>query len=375
MYQEARHRWASTGIKLQPSTTIVETLDTFPSNIFNNTKTNLLLSSSSSSPSLPLTIMPNVRDRTSEFQTTVKTFVSRRNGLHVPLQTPINRRQHSHSPMEQRGIFMQQAKRIGYDLSQTFIKLERLSTIAKESSLFNDRSMEIQDLTLSIKQDISNLNRQIAQLQEYMNNAHLAKSKNSQTHSNSVVFVLQSKLAMMSNDFKQVLEVRTQNLKDQKSRRDNFSRNTVAASLTSAPPTINGRPSVLFRDEHRTTNGGDAVIDMGSDGVHNSSMKQQLQFIDETNTYLESRSEAMQNIEQTIIELGDIFTQLATMVRQQEELVHRIDANVDEATHHIEGAHTELLKYLRSVTSNRWLIIKVFAVLIIFFLIFIVFLA
>ena len=31
----------------------------------------------------------------------------------------------------------------------------------------------------------------------------------------------------------------------------------------------------------------------------------------------------MQNIEQTIIELGDIFTQLATMVRDQEELVHR----------------------------------------------------
>ena len=55
-----------------------------------------------------------------------------------------------------------------------------------------------------------------------------AKSKNSQTHSNSVVFVLQvrlcfiskinfllslslqSKLATMSNDFKQVLEARTQ---------------------------------------------------------------------------------------------------------------------------------------------------------------------
>lgn len=53
-----------------------------------------------------------------------------------------------------------------------------------------------------------------------------AKSKNSQTHSSSVVFVLQvrisfipiinvlvslqSKLATMSNDFKQVLEARTQ---------------------------------------------------------------------------------------------------------------------------------------------------------------------
>ncbi|CAF3024620.1 unnamed protein product, partial [Rotaria sp. Silwood2] len=161
----------------------------------------------------------------------------------------------------------------------------------------------------------------------------------------------------------------------QKTRRDNFSRNTVASSLTSAPSAINGRPSVLFRDEHRTTNGGDAVINMGSDGMYNPSMRQQLQVIDETDTYLANRSEAMQNIEQTIVELGDIFTQLATMVRQQEELVHRIDANVDEATQHIEGAHTELLKYLRSVTSNRWLIFKVFAVLIIFFLIFIVFLA
>jgi hypothetical protein len=43
-----------------------------------------------------------------------------------------------------------------------------------------------------------------------------------------------------------------------------------------------GRPSVLFRDDRRTTNGGDAVIDMGSDGMYNSSMKQQLQVIDET---------------------------------------------------------------------------------------------
>jgi syntaxin 5 len=103
-----------------------------------------------------------------------------------------------------------------------------------------------------------------------------------------------------------------------------------------------GRPSLLLRDEQRMTNGGDAVIDMGSDGMYHSSMKQQLQVIDETvrfvfsfyfdkemnfkniqDTYLASRSEAMQNIEQTIIELGDIFTQLATMVQQQEELVHR----------------------------------------------------
>lgn len=45
---------------------------------------------------------------------------------------------------------------------------------------------------------------------------------------------------------------------------------------------VGNRPSVLFRDEQKMSNGGDAVIDMGSDGMYNSSMKQQLQVIDET---------------------------------------------------------------------------------------------
>ena len=32
----------------------------------------------------------------------------------------------------------------------------------------------------------------------------------------------------------------------------------------------------------------------------------------------------MQNIEQTIVELGGIFQQLATMVKEQEEMVQRL---------------------------------------------------
>lgn len=39
----------------------------------------------------------------------------------------------------------------------------------------------------------------------------------------------------------------------------------------------------------------------------------------------------------------------------------------------VEAAHTEILKYFQSVSSNRWLMIKVFGVLIFFFLIFVVF--
>jgi hypothetical protein len=43
-----------------------------------------------------------------------------------------------------------------------------------------------------------------------------------------------------------------------------------------------GRSSVLFVDDHRATNGSDAIIDMNSAGTLLPSSKQQLQVIDET---------------------------------------------------------------------------------------------
>lgn len=53
----------------------------------------------------------------------------------------------------------------------------------------------------------------------------------------------------------------------------------------------------------------------------------------------------------------------------------RIDANVDDAEMNVEAAHHELLKYFKSVSSNRMLMIKVFGIMIVFFVIFVVFMA
>ena len=53
---------------------------------------------------------------------------------------------------------------------------------------------------------------------------------------------------------------------------------------------------------------------------------------------------------------------------------YRIDTNVSETQANVEAAHTELLKYFKGITSNRWLMVKIFMVVLIFFIIFIVFL-
>ncbi|KAJ0827854.1 putative target SNARE coiled-coil domain-containing protein [Helianthus annuus] len=53
----------------------------------------------------------------------------------------------------------------------------------------------------------------------------------------------------------------------------------------------------------------------------------------------------------------------------------RIDDNMEETLSHVEGARGALLKHLNQISSNRWLIIKIFFILIIFLIIFLFFLA
>jgi len=82
-----------------------------------------------------------------------------------------------------------------------------------------------------------------------------------------------------------------------------------------------------------------------------------------SNTYIQARGEAIDAIERTISELGGIFGQLATMVSEQSEMIQRIDANTEDVVDNVQGAQRELMKYWTRVSGNRWLIAKMFGVL------------
>ena len=54
------------------------------------------------------------------------------------------------------------------------------------------------------------------------------------------------------------------------------------------------------------------------------------------------------------------------MVAEQRETVQRIDADTIDIASNVSGAQRELLKYYASISSNRWLMLKVFGILIVF---------
>lgn len=332
-------------------------------------------------------VQSSYRDRTQEFLTVAerlkKSFSSAPN---VPSSN--SKPEGSRSAASIQSEFSKRASKIGYAIHQTSQKLAKLAKLAKRTSVFDDPTMEIQELTAVIKQDITALNSAVVDLQLLCNSRTESGNISSDTtsHSTTVVDDLKNRLMSTTKEFKEVLTMRTENLKVHENRRQLFSstasrdatnpfvrqhplaaKPTASTSASPPPPWANGSTSSSQLFSRKQVDGDTQPL--------LQQHQQQQQLVPLQDSYMHSRAEALQNVESTIHELSNIFTQLATMVSQQGELAIRIDENMDDTLANVEGAQGALLKYLNSISSNRWLMIKIFFVLVVFLMIFLFFVA
>lgn len=258
----------------------------------------------------------------------------------------------------QKSDFSTIATQIGMDIASTSEKLERLTKLAKKKSLFDDPAVEIHELTVVINQDIKNITSQIAVLQQHKDTVR--KNKQVESHTDTVVNTLRSKLQKTTKGFSEVLEVRTENLKTQQKERETF----TGSQLESLGRRTAESP--LYRP---TT---PEISEISSSGEVAITMPQQSLLLTQ-DRYITGRAEAVMSIEKTITELQSIFRQLATLVAEQQEQIERIDHDIDMTGSHVDGAQNALIKFYNNLSNNRWLMIKLFFVLLFFAVIFIVF--
>ncbi|KAJ5668382.1 uncharacterized protein N7477_006952 [Penicillium maclennaniae] len=338
---------------------------------------------------------PSIQDRTSEFssilsQAQKRLGTSKVGSQRQALLTDAQRREANGTALDvQRGKgarseFARRARDIGRGITGTTSKLQRLAELAKRKTLFDDRPVEISELTYVIKQDLASLNQQIAGLQSLTQAQH-PKSNRPKTdqegeHNDNVVVMLQGKLADVGSSFKEVLEVRTKNIQASRTRTENFVSSVSSKSQNALDSQRSDSP--LYNTSGRRTpqpgfqgNSSDLLTLEPSNpsplGRPSMQSDQQLLVMEEaqgSNTYVQARGEAIEAIERTISELGGIFGQLAQMVSEQSEMIQRIDANTDDVVDNVQGAQRELMKYWTRVSGNRWLIAKMFGILMIFFL-------
>ncbi|ANB13786.1 Sed5p [Sugiyamaella lignohabitans] len=305
--------------------------------------------------------------------------------------------------------FALRASGIAQEISETTAMLQRLALLAKRKTLFDDRPVEIGELSFVIKQKLSKINDSIASLQAFVKTQGGGKAASawgtnkSETqlneHSRNVVVLLQGKLTDVTTGFTEVLETRTKNTQATRSRTEQF----ISSASSSVRDHTSSESPLYAAAANRRGNsspagsaatggaGGDESYGENPYGRPLSSstaqsllpdhdkpgsgqddflvLPQQEQTMalleEQQDSYLSQRSSAVEAIESTIQELGGIFSQLATMVAEQRETVQRIDANTEDIALNVSGAQRELLKYYSRISSNRWLMVKMFGIIIV----------
>ena len=72
----------------------------------------------------------------------------------------------------------------------------------------------------------------------------------------------------------------------------------------------------------------------------------------------------------SLVDCGGAERRRVWQVQEQGEMAVRIDENIDDTLSNVDSAQTQLLKYLNTISSNRWLVMKIFGVLMVFLVVF-----
>ncbi|KAK3017241.1 hypothetical protein RJ639_005529 [Escallonia herrerae] len=326
------------------------------------------------------------RDRTLEFRSLSETL-KKIGGATAASNGP----QSDQAATSYRSEFNKRASCIGLSIHETSLKIARLANLAKRSSIFDDPLKEIQELSALINSDISTLNLAVSDLQTLKNleTADGIHSEDRVVHSTAVFDDLNRKLMGTAKEFHDVLNTRTENIKAHEQRKQIFSTNMSrqnplrqhVKTVTEPPPWSSSSNSSESLQPSESSGSGVQSSQLrrrlapDNSPSHHMEVSMLQQVVPRQESYSQSRAFALQNVESTISELGGIFTHLATMVAQQGELAIRIDDNMEESLANVEGARSALLRHLNQISSNRSLLIKIFAILIFFLIVFIFFLA
>jgi len=153
--------------------------------------------------------------------------------------------------------------------------------------------------------------------------------------------------------------------------------NSRVGSSGSSLPTYAGAATSNYYGNSQSSQAGAAAMLSPFDiqqMEQESGQDQMMQLIPDQD-YLQSRADAMEQVESNIVELGAVYNRLATMVHEHKDMVQRVEDNVDEANSMVTMGMNQLVDTLSNLRSNKGLALKVFSILVVFIISFIVFFA
>ena len=259
-----------------------------------------------------------------------------------------------------RTAFHSDASDIAKGIHRTSGILNKLTKLVRQQGLFDDSSDEINNLIFRVKQDLDELNSKCKTAQQFVDAGSRDKNQ-SASHNGNVVSQLKTDIIHATKDFKTVLDTRASKMKESQNRKE----------------ALTGKPTVFMRQHttnaaqsdqksqpkfHSATNGqkdGLQPMPVGTMTPYNGqSMQTEYNNFDDQSgqpnqkllfaplkvgQYYETRETAINEVEKTITEFGLLFRQLATMIGQQQEMVERIDDDVESAVEYTDKGMNQIL--------------------------------
>lgn len=372
-------------------------------------------------------------DRTNDFVLLSKQLISQNNlpnSSSLTTNSPLSSSAfNKNNQTEQQSSFLLVIHEVSSGVYSSNVSLSRLTSLVKQQGLFNDSTNEINRLILTLKQSIHSLNTQcdeiLANIPKYIEEMHLnsssssssssstsssltsllgltsssSSSSHSSQHMQAIVLDIKGRIGVIANGFKSALELRSEKLKEQELRKENLTgtsrfkieNSSASTSTTSSLSSTSSRPSFLNSSSSNTkkpepiktwTNPyqfNDPDPDKepllaSNDQQTQSLLLSPVSYTDATNMYHESRSEAAKQVEDTLSELSTMFSRLGLLLTANNDMIQRIDEDLEAALDNTDKATKDLLKAYETASSNRGLMMKIGVILILFILFFIVFL-
>jgi hypothetical protein len=308
-----------------------------------------------------------------------------------------------------RTAFNEAAGEVAKGVHKTSTVLAKLTNLVRRQGLFDDPTEEINTLIFRIKQDLDELNAKCDAAQQYVDSKKtmFGDVNQSAAHNVKVVSHLKTDLMHATKDFKTVLEMRSCKMKDQQVRKVELIGKGMLSPMRNIPPppqqqnktpsktgdggfiaesnslvkrtpvNANRLPTPYGMQPYADQSGGGGGNNRfsTSHGLEMQSQQQQL-LLDPIaeNQYFDARERAVTEVEKTIGELGGLFNRLATMISEQQELVERVDEDIEAAVDNSNRAQELLMKAYEKVSSNSAMYWKLFAIIGAFALFFVLFL-
>lgn len=324
------------------------------------------------------------------------------------------------------------ASGISRDIAATSQLLAELTKLVRRRGLFTEEAdnAKVNDLIVVIKQNVQDLNLRLDDAAELIAKEKPKRGVASQPvqEASNLVGSLQEKFAEATNGFKEVLQQRSDRIKENNDWKENHfgGKKKDGQKLHLGPkPAVFGSKKGTFQPAFQQLNLGIPTVTPPSNGTRSTSIgsisagegtaqlprpggvagegggslytpglrnrnsapvaltpieikrmeaengnEQMMQLIPDQ-SYLQDRADQMSQVEENIVELGTIFNKLAVMVNEHKDMVQRIEDNAEEANTSIQDSLFQLTSTLESLRTNRALAMKISGILILFVILFV----